>query len=92
MLGGVRAVDVEIAGLRRAYNRLMSRIEKLRKMTPAEVVRIQRVHAEYGTDEEKVIEAIADLRAYCGEAWPKMLETAVRRYRADHRGDHCQPQ
>lgn len=65
----------------------MSRLQKLRDMTPAEVTRIHRVHAEYGTDGDRVIEALADLRAYCGNAWPKMLEEALRRYRSDRRGD-----
>lgn len=40
-----------------------------------------------GADEEKVIEALADLRAYCGRAWPKTLEEALKRYNRDRRGD-----
>ena len=65
----------------------MSRLQQLREMTPAEVARIHRVHAAHGTDEEAVIEALADLRAYCGRSWPKMLAEALRRYQGDRRGD-----
>lgn len=65
----------------------MSRLKELRNMTPAEVERIHRVFAALGSDEERVIEAIADLRAYCGQAWPKMLEEALRRYQKARRGD-----
>lgn len=56
-------------------------------MKPQEVERIHRVANQFGGDEEKVIEAIADLRAYCGTAWPRMLDQALRRYRASERGD-----
>jgi hypothetical protein len=56
-------------------------------MTPAEVERIHRVADTIGSDDEKAIEAIADLRAYCGRAWPKMLEEALRRYHKARRGD-----
>ena len=65
----------------------MSRLKELREMTPAEVARIRRVFDALGGDEEKVIEALADLRAYCGRAWPKMLEEALRRHNRDRRGD-----
>lgn len=65
----------------------MSRLKDLREMTPAEVARIRRVFDALGGDEERVIEALADLRAYCGRAWPKMLEEALRRYNRDRRGD-----
>jgi hypothetical protein len=64
----------------------MSRIQELRDMTPAEVARIHRVFDALGGDEEKVIEALTDLRAYCGRAWPKMLEEALKRYNRDRRG------
>lgn len=70
-----------------AYDSAMSRLKELRNMTPAEVDRIYRVHAALSNDGERVIEAIADLRAYCGPAWPKMLEEALRRYQKDRRGD-----
>jgi hypothetical protein len=63
----------------------MSRLQQLREMTPQEVQRVHRIHAMYGDDTEKVIELIADLRAYCGQAWPKMLEEALRRYKQSHR-------
>ena len=63
----------------------MSRIQELRDMTPAEVARIHRVFDALGGDEEKVIEALTDLRAYCGRAWPKMLEEALKRYNRDRR-------
>lgn len=66
----------------------MSRLRDLKNTTPAEVERVLRVFAALGGDEEKAIEAIADLRAYCGQAWPTMLEEALRRYKADHRGDN----
>ena len=65
----------------------MSRLKELRDMTPAEVARIHRVFDALGGDEEKVIEALTDLRAYCGRAWPKMLEEALKRYNRDRRGD-----
>lgn len=65
----------------------MSRLKELREMTPAEVARIRRVFDALGGDDEKVIEAIADLRAYCGNAWPKMLEEALARYKKSQRGD-----
>lgn len=65
----------------------MSRLQDLRNMTPDEAERIHRVLAEYGTDEERVIELLADLRAYCGQAWPRMLEEALRRYQRSRRGD-----
>lgn len=65
----------------------MSRLKELRNMTPAEVERIHRVAEAVGGDEEKAIEAIADLRAYCGQAWPKMLEEALRRYKKSQRGE-----
>lgn len=65
----------------------MSRLQELREMTPGEVERIHRVHAQYGTDEERVIEALADMRAYCGQSWPKMLEQALRRYQRSRRGE-----
>lgn len=70
-----------------AYDSAMSRLKELRNMTPDEVARIHRVFEALGAEEEKVIEAIADLRAYCGRAWPKMLEEALRRYSRDRRGD-----
>lgn len=65
----------------------MSRLDELRNMTPAEVERIHRVFEALGSDEERVIEAIADLRAYCGQKWPVMLQEALRRYQASRRGD-----
>lgn len=65
----------------------MSRLKQLCEMTPAEVERIHRVFRSIGSDDEKAIEAIADLRAYCGQRWPVMLEEALRRYQADRRGD-----
>jgi hypothetical protein len=65
----------------------MSRLNELRKMTPSEVARIHRVLEALGSDEERAIEAIADLRAYCGQKWPVMLQEALRRYQASRRGD-----
>lgn len=65
----------------------MSRLQDLRNMTPGEVERIHRIAAQYGTDDEQVIELLADLRAYCGQAWPRMLEEALRRYQKARRGD-----
>lgn len=65
----------------------MSRLKQLRDMKPAEVERIHRVFNSIGSDDEKAIEALADLRAYCGQKWPTILGEALRRYRADHRGD-----
>jgi hypothetical protein len=56
-------------------------------MTPGEVERIHRVNDAIDGDNEKAIEAIADLRAYCGRAWPKMLEEALRRYQETRRRD-----
>ena len=70
-----------------AYNSAMSRIKQLRDMNPQEVERAHRIFSQFGGDTEKVIEAIADLRAYCGRAWPKMLEEALRRYQQDRRSD-----
>lgn len=69
-----------------AYDSAMSRLKELQNMTPAEVARIHRVFEALGADEEKVIEALADLRAYCGRAWPKMLEEALARYKKSQRG------
>ena len=66
----------------------MKRIQELRSMTRAEVERIHRVHEAVGTDGEKAVEAIADLRAYCGRAWPSMLRDALRRYERSRRGDN----
>jgi hypothetical protein len=65
----------------------MGRLQVLRQMTPAEVERIHRVADTIGSDDEKAIEAIADLRAYCGRAWPSMLQKALERYKKTHRGD-----
>ena len=65
----------------------MSRLQQLKDMTPQVVQRVHRIYDQYGTDTEKVIELIADLRAYCGQAWPKMLEEALWRYNKDARGD-----
>lgn len=65
----------------------MSRLQKLRDMTPAEVDRAHRVYNQFGGDTEKVIELLADLRAYCGNAWPEMLQEALGRYRKSQRGD-----
>ncbi len=65
----------------------MSRLQKLRDMNPQEVERAHRIFSQFGGDTEKVIEAITDLRAYCGRAWPKMLEEALKRYNRDRRGD-----
>lgn len=65
----------------------MSRLQQLKSMKPAEVERIHRVFSQFGGDDEKAIEAIADLRAYCGNAWPEMLKEALRRYRKAQRGD-----
>ena len=56
-------------------------------MTPGEVERIHRVNDAIGGDNDKAIEAIADLRAYCGKAWPQMLEEALRRYQKARRGE-----
>lgn len=69
-----------------AYNSAMSRIKQLRDMNPQEVERAHRIFNQFGGDTEKVIELLADLRAYCGNAWPKMLEEALRRYRKSQRG------
>jgi hypothetical protein len=68
-------------------NESMSRLQKLRDMNPQEVERAHRIFSQFGGDTEKVIEAITDLRAYCGRAWPKMLEEALKRYNRDRRGD-----
>lgn len=65
----------------------MSRLQQLREMPAAEVARIHRVFDALGGDEDKVIEALADLRAYCGRSWPQMLAEALRRYQGDRRGD-----
>ena len=65
----------------------MNRLDELRNMTPAELERIYRVFEALGSDEERAIEAIADLRAYCGQKWPTMLEEALRRYQKARRGD-----
>lgn len=65
----------------------MNRLHRLRNMKQDEVDRIHRVYEALGGDNEKVIEAIADLRAYCGQAWPNMLEEALKRYNRDRRGD-----
>lgn len=65
----------------------VSRFQKLRDMTPEEVERVHRIYDQYGSDTEKVIELIADLRAYCGQAWPRMLEEALERYQHGRRGD-----
>jgi hypothetical protein len=65
----------------------MSRLQKLRDMSPHEVARIHRVYRAIGNDNnhEKAIEAIADLIAYCGAAWPTMLQDALRRHRQSQR-------
>ena len=65
----------------------MNRLHRLHNMKQDEVDRIHRVYEALGGDNEKVIEAIADLRAYCGLAWPNMLEEALKRYNRDRRGD-----
>lgn len=65
----------------------MSRLQQLKAMSPQEVQRVHRIYNQYGSDTENVIELIADLRAYCGQAWPKMLEEALERYQKDRRGD-----
>lgn len=65
----------------------MKRIRELRAMSPAETQRIHRVHQSVGLDGERAIEAIADLRAYCGRAWPSMLAEAIRRYERSRRGE-----
>lgn len=65
----------------------MSRLQQIRNLHPAEVARIHRVHAIVGANDEKAIELLADMRAYCGRAWPSMLRQAVERYEATHRGD-----
>lgn len=74
------------ANPRLPYGQAMSRLQKLRDMKPQEVERAHRIFNKFVGDDEKVIEAIADLRAYCGNAWPKMLEEALRRYRKSQRG------
>lgn len=63
----------------------MGRLQQLRNMSADEVRRIHRAHAQVGGDDEKAVELLADLRAYCGQAWPKMLERALRRYRETQR-------
>lgn len=55
-------------------------------MKPQEVERAHRIFNQFGGDDEKLVELLADLRAYCGNAWPKMLEEALRRYRKSQRG------
>lgn len=67
----------------------MSRLQKLRDMKPQEVERAHRIFNQFGGDTEKVIELLADLRAYCGNEWPKMLEEALRRYRKSQLGDEA---
>ena len=47
------------------------------------VMRIHRVHELHGSEENVVIEAIADLLAYCGEKWPAMFKEAARRCAAE---------
>lgn len=65
----------------------MASMQRYREMTPTEVARIHRVHEAIGLDAEKAIEAVADLRAYCGSAWPSMLQEALRRYERSRRGE-----
>lgn len=65
----------------------MSRFEQLKNIKPQESDRIHRVFNAIGNDNEKAIEAIADLRAFCGRAWPELLQEALRRYRKSQRGE-----
>lgn len=65
----------------------MSRFQQLKNIKPQESGRIHRVFKAIGNDNEKAIEAIADLRAFCGSAWPEMLQEAMRRYKRAQRGE-----
>lgn len=67
--------------------RRSSRMRQLKSMTQKEVKRIHRIHFLFGDDTDGAIEMLADLRAYCGSAWPKMLQEALERYQKDRRCD-----
>lgn len=56
-------------------------------MKPAEVERAHRIFNQFGSDTEKVKELLADIRAYCGNAWPEVLQDALERYKKSQRGD-----
>lgn len=45
------------------------------------------VHFLFGDNTDLAIEHLADLRAYCGSAWPKMLQEALERYMKTQRGN-----